>query len=116
VAEPVLLVIAAREPGDDLLGLPDLPLDALPEEHARELLTSVVRRPLEAMVLERVLGEARGNPLALLELPEDGSADGLWAPAEPSVAGRVQEAFRRRIGRRCCWCTAGRSSGTRGAW
>ena len=99
VAEPVLLLIAAREPGDDLRGLPDLAVDGLPDEHARELLASVVRRPLDRMVRERVLGEARGNPLALLELPRDSSAEDLWAPAESSVAGRVQETFRRRIDR-----------------
>ncbi|MFI5891076.1 AAA family ATPase [Actinoplanes sp. NPDC051513] len=96
VAEPVALVIAAREPGDDLRGLPVLKVDGLPDEHARDLLASVVRSPLDERVRERVLGEARGNPLALLELPRD-TADGLWLSAEPSPAGRVERAFRRQI-------------------
>jgi DNA-binding CsgD family transcriptional regulator len=96
MAEPVVLVIATREPDDDLRDLPDLEVGGLPDENARELLASVVRWSLDERVLERVLGEARGNPLALLELPRD-SSDGLWLPAGPTLAGRIEQAFRRQI-------------------
>jgi DNA-binding CsgD family transcriptional regulator len=101
MAEPVLLVIAVREPGAELHGLPDLAVDGLSNEHARELLDLVLRRPVDERVLERFLDEARGNPLALLELPRDYSVadlvDGSHLPVASSLASRIQEVFRRQI-------------------
>ena len=101
LAEPVLLVIAAREPGADLDGLPDLTVDGLPDAQARELLASVVRWPLDERVRERVLGEARGNPLALRELPRDGSlvelTGGFGPPGTLPLVDRIEERFRRQI-------------------
>jgi DNA-binding CsgD family transcriptional regulator len=101
MAEPVLLVIAVREPAAELHGLPDLAVDGLSDAHARELLASVVRRPLDELVRERVLDEARGNPLALLELPRDHSvadlADSFRLPGASSLTSRIQEVFRRQI-------------------
>jgi DNA-binding CsgD family transcriptional regulator len=101
LAEPVLLVIAVREPGTELAGLPNLAVGGLPDTSARELLASVVRRPLDEMVRERLLGEARGNPLALLELPRDSSvadlAQGFRVSRPPELASRIQESFRRQI-------------------
>ena len=109
LAEPVLLVIAAREPGADLGGLPDLTVEGLPDAQARELLASVVRWPLDERVRERVLGEARGNPLALRELPRDGSlaelTGGLGLPGSMPLADRIEDRFRRQI--------AGLPAGTR---
>src|SRR6185312_5558632 len=40
LAEPVALVFATREPGDELRGLPELPVGGLRESDARELLSS----------------------------------------------------------------------------
>jgi DNA-binding CsgD family transcriptional regulator len=101
LAEPVLLVIAAREPGADLGGLPDLTVEGLPDAAARELLASVVRWPLDERVRERVLGEARGNPLALRELPRDGSlaelTGGFGLPGALPLVDRIEERFRRQI-------------------
>ena len=101
MAEPVLLVIAVREPGADLLGLPDLAVRGLSDAHAGELLASVVRRPLDDRVRERILGESRGNPLALLELPRDHSvadlADSFPPQGASSLASRIQEVFGRQI-------------------
>ncbi|MGO9779843.1 MAG: AAA family ATPase [Streptosporangiaceae bacterium] len=101
LAEPVLLVIAAREPGADLRGLPDLAVEGLPDAEARQLLASVVRWTLDERVRERMLGEARGNPLALRELSRDGSlaelAGGLGLLGTPPLADRIEERFRRQI-------------------
>jgi DNA-binding CsgD family transcriptional regulator len=109
LAEPVLLVIAAREPGADLGGLPDLIVEGLPDGHARELLASVVRWPLDEAVRERVLAEARGNPLALRELPRDGSfaelTGGFGLPGTLPLVDRIEDRFRRQI--------AGLPAGTR---
>jgi hypothetical protein len=52
-----------------LAGLPELRVPGLPEADARVLLASVLREPVYEPVLNRVLAEAGGNPLALLELP-----------------------------------------------
>jgi hypothetical protein len=101
LAEPVLLVIAAREPGTDLRGLPDLVVEGLPDAEARQLLTSVVRWTLDERVRDRMLAEARGNPLALRELSRDGSlaelTGGLGLPGTPGLADRIEERFRRQI-------------------
>ena len=68
-AESVGLVFAARVPGDELGGLPELVVEGLREADARALLDSVLTGPLDPRVHSRFVAEARGNPLALLELP-----------------------------------------------
>jgi hypothetical protein len=101
LAEPVLLLIAAREPGDDLRGLPELAVEGLPDVDARELLASVARWPLDERVRERMPSEARGNPLALRELPHDQSladlAGSLRRPQRRSLADRIEERFWQQI-------------------
>jgi predicted ATPase len=69
LAERVGLIFAAREPGEQLRGLPELEVQGLQNEDARALLRSVVRARLDERVRDRVLAETKGNPLALLELP-----------------------------------------------
>src|SRR5215468_10316832 len=69
LAEPVGLMFAARDPGEELRGLPDLEVRGLQNEDARALLRSVVRVRLDERVRDRIVAETRGNPLALLELP-----------------------------------------------
>jgi hypothetical protein len=68
---------------------------------ARALLSSAVRFKLLEQVRDRILAEARGNPLALLELPRGLSATelagfGTWAVS--TVPTGLDENFRRRIG------------------
>jgi hypothetical protein len=69
LAERVALVFATREPSDELRGLPQLLVPGLSDGDARSLLVSALGAPLDNGVRERIVAEARGNPLALLELP-----------------------------------------------
>src|SRR5215471_8719420 len=69
LAEPVGLIFAAREPGEQFRGLADLEVRGLPDQDARTLLRSVVRFRLDERIRDRILAETNGNPLALLELP-----------------------------------------------
>jgi DNA-binding CsgD family transcriptional regulator len=96
LAEPVALVFATREPGEDFRGLPELPVGGLREDDARELLSSVVRGPLDERVRDRIVAETRGNPLALLELPR--GVPGVPGPdGVPGLSGRIEDSFRRRL-------------------
>ena len=102
-AESVVLLLAEREPGelDQLAGLPDLPLPGLPDDRARELLASAISGPLDDRVRDRILAEARGNPLALIELPQElppaKLAGGFGLPGARPLPGRIEASFRRRV-------------------
>jgi DNA-binding CsgD family transcriptional regulator len=100
-AEPVGLVFAAREPGDELAGLPELVVEGLPESDARALLDSVVAGPLDARVRDQVVAETRGNPLALLQLPRGLTpaqlAGGFGLAGARPLSGRIEESFLRQI-------------------
>src|SRR6267142_1510502 len=101
LAESVLLLFAARQPSDELLGLPELPVGGLEEADARELLRSVVPGRLDDRIREQVIAEARGNPLALLELTRGLSpaqlAGGFGLPGALSLEGRIQQSFLARV-------------------
>jgi len=99
LAEPVALVFATREPGEEFRGLPELLVGGLREGDARELLDSVIRGPLDERVRDRIVAETRGNPLALLELPRGvpGVPSVSGVPGVPGVPGRIEESFRRRV-------------------
>ena len=60
-AEPVGLVFAAREPGDELQHVPDLEVHGLLNGDARALLSSAVRFTLDERVRERIIEETRGK-------------------------------------------------------
>jgi DNA-binding CsgD family transcriptional regulator len=100
-AESVVVLFAAREPGDELRGLPELEVRGLRNRDARELLASVLRVPLDEQVRDRIVAETRGNPLALLELPRGLSpaelAGGFGMPDAPGLSGRIEDSFRRRL-------------------
>ncbi|NRQ38305.1 AAA family ATPase [Nonomuraea sp. NN258] len=90
-AEGVFVLFAARE-GFDLPGVPELTLKRLDQVAARELLAE--HDPgLPGHVRDRLLTEADGNPLALLELPRT-EADDLGPLPLPH---RLQDAYHRRI-------------------
>ncbi|WP_406425647.1 ATP-binding protein [Streptomyces sp. NBC_01589] len=103
LAEPLALVFASREQRgrDDLAGLPELTLHGLDDADARALLDAGAEGPMDERIRERVLAEARGNPLALLELP-DGHVDaqpaeGAARPGPGRVAGRIERSYLARV-------------------
>ena len=101
--ESVLVVFAVREPGEDpnLAGLRSLVLGPLPDADARAILASAITGRLDESVRDRIVAEARGNPLALLELPRGWTpaafAGGFGLPDSVPVSGRIEESFRRRM-------------------
>uniref|UniRef100_UPI0013001DA3 AAA family ATPase n=1 Tax=Desertihabitans aurantiacus TaxID=2282477 RepID=UPI0013001DA3 len=102
-AERVAMLFALRDSDEGdvrlLAGLPELRLGGLGEADARALLAAALPGPLDDGVRDLVVAEARGNPLALLELPlgvqpaQLGGGFG-W----PDVPRRVEDSFRRRSG------------------
>jgi DNA-binding CsgD family transcriptional regulator len=99
LADPVALVFATREPGEEFRGLPELLVGGLGDGDAQELLSSVIRGPLDERVRDRIVAETRGNPLALLELPRGvpGVSSVSGVPGVPGLPGRIEESFRRRL-------------------
>src|SRR6476646_2027151 len=73
LAERVGLVFALRDSGGEheLQGLPELVLEGLAAADARQLLDAAIPGLIDPRIRDRILGEAGGNPLALLELPRD---------------------------------------------
>jgi DNA-binding CsgD family transcriptional regulator len=100
-AEPVGLVFATRDLSEELTGLPELVVEGLREGDARSLLESALSGPLDSRVRDQVIAEARGNPLALLELPRGLTpaqlAGGFGLPATRSLSGRIEESFARQV-------------------
>jgi hypothetical protein len=103
LAEPIALVIAVREPSEDLglAGLPDLMLGGLSDTDAGALLDLVIKGPVDMRVRDRIVAETRGNPLALLELPRAWTAaelvDGFELPGTVPLTGRIEQGFLRRL-------------------
>ena len=99
--EAVALVLAARGEEHDFGGVPELLLEGLSEDDSRTLLDSAVRGPLDPAIRDRVVAEAHGNPLALLELPRGFSPAELaggYGLSDPSaLAGRIEGSFLRRL-------------------
>jgi len=100
-ADPVGLVFAAREPGPELAGLPEMELGGLSGEDARALLASALAGPLDARVADLIIAETRGNPLALLQLPRgltpEELAGGFGLPGVAPLAGRIEDSFLRQL-------------------
>jgi len=100
-ADPVALVFAAREPGSELAGLPELEVAGLRDHDARVLLDSALAGPLDTRVRDLIIAETRGNPLALLELPRglrpSELAGGFGLPAAAPLTGRIEDSFARQL-------------------
>src|SRR5580700_4994560 len=100
-ADPVGLVFAARVPGQDVAGLPELVVEGLAAGDARELLDSVLTGPLDAGVRDQIIADTNGNPLALLELPRGLTpaqlAGGFGLSSAVPLDGRIEENFARQL-------------------
>ena len=101
--ERIALELGARVAPDEMRGLPALRVEGLDRRDARALLSSALPERVDEVVLERVVAETRGNPLALLELPRGLTpaqlAGGFNVPVATPLAGRIKESFRRRLTR-----------------
>jgi DNA-binding CsgD family transcriptional regulator len=103
LAEPVAMVFAERDPRDDreLRSLPVMALEGLSDADARALLDSATPGRLDERVRDRIVAEANGNPLALLELPKGLSpaelAGGFGRPDARPVVNRIEQSFLRRV-------------------
>jgi DNA-binding CsgD family transcriptional regulator len=101
LAESVAVLSAAREPTQELKGLPQLVVHGLGDADARKLHASAVHGPTDEAVRARFIAEARGNPLALLELPRELSSAQLAGrhgpPGTFPLSGRIEDSFGRRL-------------------
>jgi DNA-binding CsgD family transcriptional regulator len=103
-ADRVGFIVGVGEPAAQPVfeQLPTITVDGLPDAEARELLGSVVGGALSAQAVDRILADTRNNPLALVELGTQYTADqlsGRAAQPEPLPLGqRLQEHFLRQVG------------------
>jgi DNA-binding CsgD family transcriptional regulator len=102
LAERVALAVATRDPPGGFARFPQLRVVPLGRRDARALLESALAARLDEPVLERIVAETRGNPLAILELPRGLSpaqlAGGFGLPAAPLSTG-IERSFTRRLAR-----------------
>ena len=97
-------------------------IEGLAAADARRLLDATIPGRLDASVRDRILGEADGNPLALLELPRERTtiavAGGFGLPLETPLTSRIEQGFVRQLepfseqipGGCCCWPRQSRSA------
>ena len=97
------MLFSVRDPSSEqqLDGLAELALECLGDSDARELLDAAIPGGLDEQVRERIVAEARGNPLALLELPRGMTpaelAGGFGLPDARGPSGRIERSFLRRV-------------------
>jgi DNA-binding CsgD family transcriptional regulator len=100
-ADPIGLVFSTRTVREELAGIPELLLAGLPAPDARVLLESTLAGPLDSRVLDQIVRETGGNPLALLELLRGLTsaqlAGGFGLPGVVSVSARIEESFARQL-------------------
>jgi DNA-binding CsgD family transcriptional regulator len=104
-SDPIVLVPALRDGFESVLleaGLPELQLEGLADTDAAALLDAC-EPALTPALRERVLRDAAGNPLALVELPialrSAGVSETALAPPWLPLTARLERAFAARVSR-----------------
>ncbi|MFD7842174.1 AAA family ATPase [Nocardia sp. NPDC059764] len=101
LAESVALVFGARVRTQHLLGLPELEVAGLHKAEALALLESTTHARLDPHIRDRIVAEAKGNPLALLELPRERTvtqlAGGYGLLQTDTLPTRIEHSFLDRI-------------------
>jgi DNA-binding CsgD family transcriptional regulator/tetratricopeptide (TPR) repeat protein len=99
-AESVGLVFGARTVSAELAGLPEMVVAGLAPEDARTLLRTTLAVTVGAAVVDQIIEETGGNPLALLELPKGLTAGELSAGfgvlGVRGLSASIEASFRRR--------------------
>lgn len=97
MAERVVILFALRGTAPELGGLPDLDVSPLHVRDARALLSAAIPAPLDPDVRDRMVAEAAGNPLALLQLAASVRpgqlAGGFGLSAPRPVTSGIEVAF-----------------------
>lgn len=97
LAERVCLVLALRTPIDGIAGLPAMAVGGLDDEDARGLLDTHFPGRLDPAVRDRIVAEARGNPLALLAITKDLSAvelaGGYQRPDKRPIVAEIEDRY-----------------------
>jgi hypothetical protein len=112
--ESVGLVLGTRAVSAELEGLSAMEVVGLAPEDARALLATVLTVPVAATVVDQIIAETRGNPLALLELPRGLTAgqlaSGFVVPtyavcrgASRRASGAARRTYPQTPGDCCCW-------------
>lgn len=103
VAERIAMVFAARDCADakDFGGIPELALGGLAADDARDLLRTVLPGPADQRVLDQIVAESRGIPLALIEAPRTLDlaqlSGGFGPPGSQLVPRSVEETYVRAL-------------------
>jgi DNA-binding CsgD family transcriptional regulator len=103
MAESVALVFGVREPAEEqtFAGLPELIVGGLNDEDARGVLGLAIAGRVDERVVDRIVAETRGNPLALLELPRGLSAaelaGGFGVSSTQPLSARLEQSFLGRV-------------------
>jgi predicted ATPase len=101
-ADSVAVVFATRDLSDEdrLAELSELVVEGLDHADARALLGAAVTGRLDERVVDRIVAETRGNPLALLELTRGLSAAqlaGFDLSGTLPLSARVEQSYLRRL-------------------
>ncbi len=100
--DATVVLFASRWPQgtDSMAGLPEVPLDGLSQADAMELLRSEIPGRLDQEVARRVVAEAHGNPLALLEfgrMARSISGASGFAISTNTLPSRIEEGVRLQV-------------------
>ncbi|MFI1290846.1 AAA family ATPase [Streptomyces sp. NPDC020792] len=96
-AEGIALVLVMRQPDEVFAGLAHMVVEGLGHEDAREILRLAVPGGLDQRVRDQLIAEARGNPLALRELPRALNpaqiASGLTLSSTLPLENRIEQSL-----------------------